>query len=207
MTYNPPIFLPKQCPGPHDSIPGRVFRHRDIKTKLKIAPQRQQIKKWFQIWTKRLASSAVFTIECRNNRCEDQKILRQDQLCNWSACPAPKLNIATILIGFPPIFCGDRSYRKHDTHISVSSGNKPQSWENDHASEHTLTMAVQWKLVAIFIALINSIEQRQCSGFPQGSKSCGPCWCVRDGAQFKADCISRNLTTIPAEIPDDVTAL
>ena len=70
-------------------------------------------------------------------------------------------------------------------------------------------MAVLWRLIAVFIALINSVEEWQCSGLPQNGQNCGPCWCwrVERSREVKVECTSRNLTTIPAEIPEDVTAL
>lgn len=94
------------------------------------------------------------------------------------------------------------------THVSVSSDNKP-SHEKTIAASVVVSMAVLWKLVAILIALLNYIEERHCSGFPQAGKRCGPCWCSRSerNPEVKADCYSQNLTTIPAEIPDDVTHL
>ena len=73
-------------------------------------------------------------------------------------------------------------------------------------------MAALWRLVAIFLVVLNSTEQSQCSFLTRrGEHNCGPCLCSRSiegrDIDYNADCVSRNLSTVPAEIPDNITVL
>lgn len=145
----------------------------------------------------------LFTIEHRITDAEINEFLRPDQFCNWSDLQSlPKYSnyfdwlFNHFLLRLPP-------QETWHTYIGIK-WQWTHSWENSRTSEYSLTMAVLWKLVAISIVLINSVKETQCS-ISQHVESCGPCWCLR--AERKADCTSRNLTSIPVEIPEDVIDL
>lgn len=73
-------------------------------------------------------------------------------------------------------------------------------------------MAALWKLLAIFLAVLNIADRGQFSVPTRRSEhSCGPCSCswfngFKD-ALYTAECFSRNLSSVPAEIPDNITVL